>query len=84
MLRNLMLLLIVVYPLREWTSQQKAEKERLAMEEREANRLYELKACEMDQRAVQLAIAEEEARKAVNMAQKDYNLALVCVGVGRV
>ncbi|XP_064399349.1 RIB43A-like with coiled-coils protein 2 [Halichondria panicea] len=61
---------------REWTSQQKAEKERLAMEEREANRLYELKACEMDQRAVKLAMAEEEARKALNTAQRDYNLAL--------
>ncbi len=50
------------------------------MEEREANRLYELKACEMDQRAVKLAMAEEEARKALNMAQRDYNLALVCKG----
>ena len=50
------------------------------MEEREANRLYELKACEMDQRAVKLAMAEEEARKALNTAQRDYNLALVCKG----
>lgn len=57
--------------------QQKAEKEKLAMEEREANRLYSLKACEMDQRAMELAQAEEEARKALNLAQKDYNLALV-------
>ncbi len=47
------------------------------MEEREANRLYGLKACEMDQRAMELAVAEEEARKALNMAQRDYNIALV-------
>ena len=73
------LCLTVYSPLREWTTQQKAEKERLAMEERQAHRLYELKACELDQRAVELAITEEQAKKAVNVAQRDYNLALVSV-----
>ena len=31
----------------------------------------------MDQRAVELAMAEADAKKAVNMAQRDYNQALV-------
>ena len=57
--------------------QQTTEKQRLAMEEQQAHKLHDLKACEMDLRAVDLAVAEEEAKKAVNMAQRDYNLALV-------
>ena len=56
-----------------------SEKQRLNMEDKHANRLYELKACEMDQRAVELAIAEEETKRAINTATKDYNLALVSV-----
>lgn len=62
--------------MREWSSQQMAEKERLLSEERHSQRLYDLKACELDQRAVELAMAEDETRRAINVATKDYNLAL--------
>ena len=53
------------------------EKKRLLMEQKKADRLYELKACEMDQRATELAIEEEATRRALNEALRDYNLALV-------
>ena len=67
---------------REWTAQQTAEKERLKMEQQHADHLYGLKACELDQRCVELSQADEETRRAINMATKDYNLALVRVGEG--
>lgn len=41
-----------------------------------ADHLYELKAREMDQRACELARAEEDCRRAINMATKDFNDAL--------
>ena len=53
------------------------ERERLASEEKHAERLYELKACELDQRAVELEEAERETRSGINAATRDYNLALV-------
>eukprot|EP00731_Ephydatia_muelleri_P021546 Em0014g137a len=62
--------------MRMWTLQQMEEKKRLLMEQKKADRLYDLKACEMDQRATELAEAEEETRRALNEALKDYNLAL--------
>ena len=68
----------VTFPLsREWTAAQTAEKERLASEQRHADRLYDLKACELDQRAVDLACAEAETRRNITIATKEYNLALV-------
>ena len=66
-----------MYMYREWVAQQTAEKNRLADEEKHANHLYELKACELDQRAVELAMAEEETRRALNGANREYNKALV-------
>ena len=42
----------------------------------QANRLHDLKAIENDQRAMELARAEQECRKAINMATKDLNQAL--------
>jgi hypothetical protein len=36
-----------------------------------------VKACELDQRAVELAMAEEETRRALNAAHREYNKALV-------
>lgn len=38
--------------------------------------MYDLKAREMDQRACELARAEAECRRAINMATKDFNDAL--------
>ena len=54
-----------------------AEKERLTSEQKHADRLYHMKACELDQRAVDLACAEAETRRNITTATKDYNLALV-------
>ena len=53
------------------------------MEQQHADHLYGLKACELDQRCVELSQADEETRRAINMATKDYNLALVRARVGR-
>ena len=36
-----------------------------------------MKACELDQRAVELGMAEEETRRALNAAHREYNKALV-------
>ena len=62
---------------REWTAAQIAEKEHHTQEEKHADRLYHLKACELDQRAVDLAAADEETRRNISIATKEYNLALV-------
>jgi hypothetical protein len=47
------------------------------MQQNMAKKLYDLKQIEMDQRAMDLARAEEECRRAINSAVKDYNDALV-------
>ena len=47
------------------------------MQENMANKLYDYKQIEMDRRAMELAKAEEECRRAINNAVKDYNNALV-------
>jgi len=39
--------------------------------------LYELKMRELDQRSCELQRAEEECRRAINEATKNYNLAQV-------
>lgn len=49
------------------------------MESEKADLLYHLKACEMDQRALDLAAADAETRRAINHAVKDYNQALVSI-----
>lgn len=42
-----------------------------------ADKLYDLKQIEMDNRAFELLRAEEECRRAINSAVRDYNNALV-------
>lgn len=42
-----------------------------------ANKLYDFKQFELDERARRLQEAEEECRRAINTATKDYNEALV-------
>ena len=42
----------------------------------QANRLYDLKARELDQRAVELAESERACREAINLATAKYNAAL--------
>ena len=62
---------------RAWYQQQMAEKERNRREAEEADRLYALKMREMDQRAVQLELAEQNSRQALLMATKSYQKAQV-------
>ena len=47
------------------------------MEQKKADQLYNMKAVEMDQRALELAEADEATRRGLNVAIKDYNQALV-------
>lgn len=47
------------------------------MQQKMADKLYDFKQMEMDQRARDLQKAEEECRRAINSAVKDYNDALV-------
>jgi len=63
--------------LREWTKQQTREKAQEEANSNQAKRLHDLKAMEMDQRAMELAMAEQQCRDAINMATKDYNVALM-------
>ena len=44
-----------------------------------ADRLYELKMRELDERACELQHAEEDCRRAINEATKKYNLAQVFI-----
>lgn len=62
--------------LREWSNQQQRERRQADDNQKKADRLYELKARELDQRAMELQKAEEECRRAINVATKDYNQAL--------
>jgi len=62
--------------MREWSKKQAKERAAAEARQKEADRLYELKARELDQRACELAKAEEECRRAINVSMKDYNKAL--------
>lgn len=53
------------------------EKNQAKQNQEEADRLYDLKQKQLDQRAVELQQAEEQCRKAINMATAAYNDALV-------
>lgn len=63
--------------LREWSTEQRQEKEQAKRNQAQADRLYELKMKELDQRAMDLQKAEEDCRRAINVATTDYNNALV-------
>ena len=63
--------------LREWALEQQRERDQAQKNQEKADRLYELKMRELDQRAMDLAQAEEECRRNINLAQADYNKALV-------
>ncbi len=62
---------------REWAEQQLKEKNAAEAAKNRADRLYELKMKELDQRAMELADAEEECRRAIKSATADYNKAQV-------
>ncbi|ESO95658.1 hypothetical protein LOTGIDRAFT_188374 [Lottia gigantea] len=61
---------------KNWLEQQKLEKELAERNQKAADRLYELKQKELDMRALDLQDAEENCRRAINMATSDYNKAL--------
>ena len=63
--------------LREWSEAQQREKDLAKRNQDAADRLYDLKMKELDQRAMELQSAEESCRRAINMATTDYNKALV-------
>lgn len=62
--------------LREWSLEQQREREQARLNQAQADRLYELKMRELDQRAMELQQAEEECRRNINVATTDYNNAL--------
>ncbi len=68
---------MLCFNISDWTAQQAEDKRRHEREQKEADRLHQLKAIELDQRAIELAEAEEKTRKTLNEATRDYNLALV-------
>ncbi|EDV24506.1 uncharacterized protein TRIADDRAFT_56369 [Trichoplax adhaerens] len=62
--------------LRSWTQKQMEEKKLQEREEYEANKLFYMKACEDDRKALELEEAEKDCKRNINLAVKDYNLAL--------
>ena len=62
---------------REWIKQQVDEKNQDLANQKQSDRLYDLKARELDERACELARAEEDCRRAINMATRDFNEALM-------
>jgi len=62
--------------MREWIKQQLNEKNREKDAEKYADMLHQKKMMEIDARSVQLATEEEDCRRNLNIATKDYNGAL--------
>ena len=75
-IRNNLFNICLYIAYREWIKQQTNEKDQALANQKYADHLYDLKAREMDQRACELASAEADCRRAINMATKDVNLAL--------
>lgn len=59
---------------REWAFQQIREKQNANMQQKEADRLYDLKRLEMDMRAMQLEESERECRRRIDVETKNFNL----------
>uniref|UniRef100_A0A5K4F881 RIB43A-like with coiled-coils protein 2 n=1 Tax=Schistosoma mansoni TaxID=6183 RepID=A0A5K4F881_SCHMA len=59
--------------LQNWFDRQIEERNRAENAKKEADRLYDLKRRELDQRACELQKAEEECRRAINVAMQRYN-----------
>lgn len=60
---------------KSWLAAQMMERNQAKINQDKADQLYNLKARELDQRSLELQMAEEECRKAIEKARKDYNLA---------
>jgi len=61
---------------RHWHEAQMREKAQAKASQNRADQLYDLKQQELDHRAIELQAAEENCRKAINMATAAYNDAL--------
>ncbi|KAL7060771.1 hypothetical protein AAHC03_09240 [Spirometra sp. Aus1] len=59
--------------MQDWFERQIEEREAAEAAYKEANRLYDLKRRELDQRVCELAKAEEQCKRAVNTALRHYN-----------
>ncbi|KAK4473907.1 hypothetical protein MN116_003232 [Schistosoma mekongi] len=59
--------------LQNWFDRQIEERNRAEKAKKEADRLYDLKRRELDQRACELQKAEEQCRRAINVALQRYN-----------
>ncbi|CAH8468172.1 unnamed protein product [Schistosoma guineensis] len=59
--------------LQNWFDRQIEERNRAENAKKEADRLYDLKRRELDQRACELQKAEEQCRRAINVAMQRYN-----------
>nr|KAG5701911.1 hypothetical protein BaRGS_014976 [Batillaria attramentaria] len=57
----------------KWYMEQMKEKEMAKQNQKKADELYDLKQRELDERAMQLAEAERQCRRAIEMATKDFN-----------
>lgn len=62
--------------MREWTRRQSAEKKLNNDRQKEADKLHDLHRREADERAMALAKAEDDCRRAINEAMRDYNKSL--------
>lgn len=60
----------------QWAEAQMKERRQAEENQRKADQLYELKMKELDQRACELQKAEDDCRRAINNATRDYNEAL--------
>ncbi|XP_038637509.1 RIB43A-like with coiled-coils protein 1 [Scyliorhinus canicula] len=61
---------------RKWLTAQRMEKERAERDQKYADDLHHKKEMELDARALKLAEMEEEARRAIDTATLNYNMAL--------
>lgn len=62
--------------MREWAKQQAEERRKSEEKKKYADKLYDMKQIELDQRAMELQKAEMDCRRAINVAQSNYNKAL--------
>lgn len=62
--------------MREWSKQQAEERRKAEEKKKYADKLYDMKQIELDQRAMELQKAEMDCRRAINVAQANYNKAL--------
>lgn len=63
--------------IREWSIAQKHERDEAEKQQKYTDHLYDLKRVELDQRAVELDIAETKCRNEIEKCRKDFNLAQV-------